>query len=118
MKRVEAIAALELLFNLVKANPWLISPGNMTPSDAAAEPEALGWLLAGDLSQEWNGCSPAASRVACSLLLDFMAKLKTPGHPMAEKTWEVMENTPPDRQALALIAAEIRRSHPGFGSIQ
>lgn len=112
MKEIDAEKAFELMYELYKAHPWLNKPGTMRPEDAPAEAEAVAFLLAGDFSRKWKGCSPAARRVAASLLLDFMAKLRTPGHPISSSSWTVPANLPPWRQALAVIGHEIRAAHP------
>lgn len=111
-KTINAEAAFALIFNLFKTHPWLNSPGTMSPEDALAEQEAVAFLLAGNLSNKWSGCSEPAQRVVNTLLLDFMAKLRTPGASISRDSWVVPKGASKDEQALALIAAEIYRSHP------
>ena len=116
MKEIDAEKAFELMYELYKAHPWLNAPGVMQPEGIPAEAEAVAFLLAGDFSNKWGECSPAACRVASSLLLDFMGKLRTPGHPLNVSSWRVSADLPRWRQALAIIACEIEDSHPHLGA--
>ncbi len=116
MIEIDAEKAFELMYELYKAHPWLNNPGIMRPEDAQAEGEAVAFLMAGDFSKKWGNCRPAARRVAASLLLDFMRKLRTPGHPINMSSWHVSADLSAWRQALAVIALEIERSHPHLAS--
>lgn len=109
LKTIDADDAFALIFELLKAHPWLNEPGVMHPEDAVAEQEAVAFLLAGDLSRQWDGCSPQARRVVNHLLLDFMGRLRTV---MARRSWQVPKGSTKTAQALAVVAAEIARSHP------
>lgn len=81
----------------------------MRPGDAAAEQEASAFLPAGDLSAQWGECSPGAQRVVNHLLLDFIAKL---GTTMAGRSWQIPAGLANTQKVMAVIAAEIQRSHP------
>lgn len=114
MKSINAEDAFELMYELLKAHPWLNQAGVMKPEDAHAETEAQSFLLAGNLAGRWGDSSPAARRVVNSLLLDFMAKLRMPGHPISRSSWQVDEAQPKPEQALAVIAQQIRRAQHCF----
>jgi len=116
VKTINAETAFALVYALYKEHPWLNEPGVMHPADAPAELEAVAFLLAGDLTKGWGDTSPAGQRVASSLLLDFAAKLRTPGHPITRSLWQVDETTPEWRQALSVLAVEIRKAHPQLRS--
>ncbi len=109
---IDAEAAFGLMYELYRAKPWLNEPGVMQPGDAPAESEAVAFLLTAHAAEGWGACGPAARRVACTLLLDFTANLGMPGSPLSKAVWRVDQDTPPWRQALAVIEHEIRRSHP------
>lgn len=110
---IGAQRASELVFALFEAKPWLTAPGVMTPEDAGAEAEAIAFLLrmAESGADEWGATGPAARRVANSLLVDFLAKLMHPESPFQNLSWSVPASEPAWRQALRVIAQEIRRSH-------
>lgn len=109
---VDAERAFALFFELFKAKPWLNQPGVMRSEDSIAETEAVAFLLAAMSTNEWDGCSPPAQRIVNSLLLDFMAKLQSPKSSISRSTWEVKGSDPEWRQALDVVAQEIRKSHP------
>lgn len=111
-KVVSAAQAAPLVFDLFKQKPWLNPKEVMSPDDAPAEDEAIHFLLTLETADSWGSISPAAKRVAGSLLLDFLARLMHPGSPNASDTWEVPADWPAWRQATAVVASEIRRSFP------
>ncbi|WP_036204694.1 hypothetical protein [Marinobacter sp. MCTG268] len=112
MATIDAERAFDLMYELLKAHPWLNKGGTMTSSDAIAEQEAIAFLAAGDLSRQWGDCGAAARRVVNSLLIDFMVKLRDPESPISRSSWEIDTDQPEWRQALCVISAEISMSHP------
>lgn len=116
-EKINAETAFALIYELFKKHPWLVKQEVMTPSDAVAEQEAVAFLLAGDMSQQWAGCSAAARRVVCSLLLDFMLKLQDSNSSLSHSSWVVQANQSKTDQALSVVAAEIRRAHPQLKAI-
>lgn len=108
---VTADQAAALVFDLLKTKPWLNAPGTMQPEDAAAEEEAVHFLLTLQTANDWGTISEAARRVACTLLLDLLARLMHPESPNAGGAWQVTSSLPAWRQAVEVVAAEIRRSH-------
>lgn len=109
---VDAHRAFALFYELFKAKPWLNQPGTMRPEDAAAEAEAIAFLLTVKSVNDWGECSPAAQRIACSLILDFMGRLQDPKSSFSRAKWQVMRDAPEWSQALDVIAHEIQLSHP------
>lgn len=114
MKSINADHAAESLLELFKAKPWLGKPEVMTEDDAHAEAEAIMFLqkLVIHGADSYGNTSEPAKRIVCSLLLDFMAKVMHPAHPLSKKTWLVDSSEPMAEQALQIIAAEIADSHP------
>lgn len=106
---VSAESAFELMYELFKEKSWLNSVGVMTEQDHHAEHEAVIFLLTIEKAQSWDGCSEAASRVACTLLLDFIAKLHGQ---FSARTWRVPNNLPKWQQAARIICDEIHQSFP------
>lgn len=106
---INAERAFELMYELFKEKPWLNSPGVMTEQDHHAEHEAVVFLLNVGNAPNWDGCSEAASRVVCTLLLDFIAKLHGQ---LSGCTWHVPNHLPKWQQAARIIADEILRSFP------
>lgn len=114
--KIDAEKAFELMYELFREHPWLNKPGVMRPEDVMFEQEAVAFLLTCDLDKNWEGCPLGVQRVVLSLLIDFMAKLRTPEHPISMSSWFVPADEPPCLQALAVIAQEIERSHPKIRS--
>lgn len=118
-KMINAEQAAELIFELVKAKPWLNQPGVMLSSDAAAEHEAVGFLLALDSTTTgWGNTSLSGRRVACTMVVDFLGKLMHPDSPYRNRQWHVAAEASRQDQALHVICAEIRGSHPGRTAMQ
>jgi len=115
-RSVDADGAFELMFELLKARPWLREAGTMTPEDAPAETEALAFLLAAQTANGWGDCSLAARRVAGSLIIDFMLKLRQPGSHLSQTVWQVPANRPAWQQALHLVAQQIGKQSPPPGA--
>jgi hypothetical protein len=113
MKTVNAEQAAESIFALLKANPWLNTPGLMTENDYHAKDEAILFLqrMAIHGANGFGDTSEPAQRIASGFLLDFMGKLMQPEHPLNRKTWLVDDSKPMADQALQIIAAEIVESH-------
>ena len=113
MKTVNTEQAAELIFRLLKANPWLNTPGVMTEDDYHAKDEAILFLqqMAIHGANGFGDISEPAQRIASGFLLDFMGKLIQPEHPLNRKTWLVDDSKPMADQALQIIAAEIVESH-------
>lgn len=110
--KIDAENAFRLLYELFRAKPWLLeSGGTMKDGDAPFEDEALSFLLTLETADDFGQCPEPARRVASSLLVDFMHKLRGP---FADRTWIVPAYLPPWRQAVRIVCAEIRRSHPRF----
>ncbi|WP_374607137.1 hypothetical protein [Thermomonas sp.] len=113
-RSVDAETAFGLFFELFRAMPWLVSTGRPVRMDAHAEPEAVAFLL--DLSAGkvagWGAASEAAQDTASALLVDFMGKLRMPGSTFSRSTWQVNEAAAPSRQALEIVAQQLRRAHP------
>lgn len=106
---INAETVFGLMYDLFKSHPWLNAPGLMRPEDAMVEQEAVAFLLAGDLSRQWDECSPGARRVVNHLLLDFLAKL---GTTMTGRSWQIRAGLSKTEKVLSVIAAEIQHSHP------
>lgn len=115
-RSVDAEGAFELMFELLKARPWLRDAGTMTAEDAPAETEALAFLLSAHTADGWGDCSLAARRVASSLILDFMFKLRQSGSGPSRTVWRVPADQPAWRQALHLIGQQIEKQTPPPGS--
>lgn len=118
MKTVDADYAAEAMLALFKNKPWLTKPGTMSDADAISETEAVMFLrcMATEDVTSYGTTSPSAQRVACSLLLDFMAKVMHQEHPLHKKRWSVDQSKPLHLQALQIIAAEIADNHPQLQS--
>ena len=112
LKTVNSEEAMGLIYALFQKHPWLNKPGPMQEGDAAAEQEALAFLVAGDFSKKFRGCSPSAKRVVCTLLLDFISACMNDEGFIRHRSWQVDASLSKPDQALALIADEIGRSHP------
>lgn len=114
MKTVNAEQAAELIFALLKANPWLNTPGVMTENDYCAKDEAILFLQQMTIhgASGFGGASKPAQRIASGFLLDFMGKLMQPEHPLNKKTWLVDDSKPMADQAFQIIAAGIVENHP------
>jgi hypothetical protein len=114
MKTVNAEQAAESIFALLKANPWLNTPGVMTENDYHAKDEAILFLQRMTIlgASSFSGTSEPAQRIASGFLLDFMGKLMQSEHPLNKKTWFVDDSKPLTDQALQIIAAELIESHP------
>lgn len=112
MKVVNAELAAELIFELLKENPWLNTPGLVTSGDFHAKDEAISFLqqMATQNANGFGNTSPSAQRIVSGFLLDFMGKLMQPEHPLNNKTWLVDGSRPEPDQALQIIAAEIAES--------
>lgn len=111
---IKAERAAELLYELFKAKQWLVKSTVMLAEDAPAEAEAVMFLQRLTLHDVdgFGNLSAAARRVVCTLLMDFIAKLMMPGHPLNLKSWRVDASLTQPFQALQVIAAEIGDSHP------
>lgn len=114
MKTVNAEQAAELIFALLKANPWLNTPGVMTENDYHAKDEAILFLrqMAIHGVNGFGDTSEPAQRIASGFLLDFMGKLMQSEHPLNRKTWLVDDSKSIIDQALQIIAAELVENHP------
>lgn len=114
MKMINAERAAELIFELLKAKPWLVKPEIMNESDFSAEPEAIIFLqnMVENGANSYGNTSEQAQRIVSSLMHDFMGKLMHPNHPLSKKTWMVDDSKPIPDQALQVIGAEIAQSHP------
>ena len=113
MKTVNAEQAAESIFELLKANPWLNTPGVITKNDYHAKDEAILFLqrMAIHGANGFGDTSEPAQRVASGFLLDFMGKLMQSEHPLNKKTWLVDDSKPMADQALQIIAAELVENH-------
>lgn len=113
MKSISAEQAAESIFALLKANPWLNTPGVMTENDYHAKDEAILFLqrMAIHGANGFGNTSEPAQRIASGFLLDFMGKLMQPEHPLNRKTWLVDDSKPMTDQALQIIAAELVENH-------
>ncbi len=113
MKTVNAEQAVESIFELLKANPWLNTPGVITKNDYHAKDEAILFLqqIAIYGASNFGDISEPAQRIASGFLLDFMGKLMQPEHPLNRKTWLVDGSKPMVDQALQIIAAELVERH-------
>lgn len=109
---VDAAKAAELVFELFKQHRWLTDAGKLQAGDAAAEQEAVAFLMTIESATGWGQCSDAARRVASTLALDFMARLMHPGSPQSGTTWTVRSGEPAWRQAADVLAQEIQKAHP------
>lgn len=119
MQTISSKEAAELIFNLFQRHQWLLAAGQMQADDAQYETEALRALLTLNEQTRWQNISQAAQRVACYLLLDFLTKTTFPNHPYWQnRTFEIDPSQSEDRQAFALIAAEILRNHPHLKALQ
>lgn len=114
MKTVNTEQAAELIFRLLKANPWLNTPGVMTEDDYHAKDEAILFLqqMAIHGANGFGDISEPAQRIASGFLLDFMGKLMQPEHLLNRKTWLVDDSKPMADQALQIIAAVLVENHP------
>lgn len=114
MKTVNTEQATELIFALLKANPWLNTPGVMTEDDYHAKDEAILFLqqMAIHGANGFGDISEPAQRIASGFLLDFMGKLMQPEHLLNRKTWLVDDSKPIADQALQIIAAVLVENHP------
>ena len=117
MKTISAEQAAESIFALLKANPWLNTPGVMTENDYHAKDEAILFLqrMAIHGVNGFGNTSEPAQRIASGFLLDFMGKLMQPEHPLNRKTWLVDDSKPMADQALQIIAAELVQHHQPQG---
>lgn len=113
---VDAKKAFSLMLDLFKSQPWLNEPGIMTPDDATAEGEAVAFLLTAGTADGWGNCTPPARRVANSLLIDFLGKLKHPESPLKRNTWMVSAGAQNWQKALEIVGQEIRKAHPHFST--
>jgi hypothetical protein len=108
--------AAEWLFQLFDAKAWLLTAKPVHHEQPDIEQEAVSFLLA--LAEReidnWQGIGQAARETVVFLLTDFMLRLKHPASPQANQTWQVDRALSPAKKALAIIAAEIRRSRPQF----
>lgn len=113
MRTINAEQTAELILELIKANPWLNTPGVMTENDYHAKDEAILFLqrMAIHGVNDFGDISEPAQRIASGFLLDFMGKLMQPEHPLNGKTWLVDDSKPIADQALQIIAAELVENH-------
>ncbi len=113
MKTISAEQAAESIFALLKANPWLNTPGVMTGNDCHAKGEAILFLqqMAIHGANGFGDTSESAQRIASGFLLDFMGKLMHPEHPLNKKTWFVDDSKPMVDQALQIVSAELIENH-------
>ncbi|MER0203693.1 MAG: hypothetical protein DU480_07490 [Nitrosomonas sp.] len=114
MRTINAAHAAELIFELLKANPWLNTPEIATGDDYQAKDEAILFLrnMAIHGAHSFGGISESAQRIASGFLLDFMGKLMNPEHPLNRKTWLVDDTKAVADQALQIIAGEIVENQP------
>jgi len=109
MKAVDSEYAAELIFEFLKANPWLNTPGVMTRDDYHAKDEAILFLQQMVIhgANSFGDISQPAQRIVSAFLLDFMGKLVHPEHPLNGKAWLVDDSKSMPDQALQIIAAAI-----------
>ncbi|MGI1671983.1 MAG: hypothetical protein K6L74_16895 [Neptuniibacter sp.] len=113
-KRIDAEQAFELMYELFKAKPWLNSGGVMNEEDHPHEGNALLFLISLDKADDWGGCREATRRVANTLLVDFIARLRGP---LYHQEWSVPADLPKQKQAAWIVRHEILRSHPHLAAM-
>lgn len=116
MIEVNAEQAAEWLYNLFQQDIWLLEVKPVRHLDTDIEQQAVGFLLsvAEQGVNSWGSASQEVKETVSLLLMDFLAKLMHPQSPFAKQRWEVDAADAPLEKILAIISAEIRRSHPHF----
>lgn len=109
MQTINANTAAELILKLIKAKPWLNDSGTMTKHDPGSEATAVDFmqkLVTGGIDS-FDNASASAQRCVATLLRRLIDNLLRPENPLHKKTWVIDDSKPSDKQALAIIAAEI-----------
>lgn len=117
-KSVNASGAFELMFELLKARPWLVKPASTAQASAQAEAEALAFLAAGSAADGWGNCGPVAQGVIAWEIAQFMAYLRQQeeAHANTNTSWKVPAHLPAWQQGWHLLAERIARRSPPRGS--
>lgn len=112
-KTVNADGAFELMFELLKAHPWLVKPASTAAENPQAEAEALTFLASANVADGWGDCSPEAQGVAAWFIFELMAYLRQMSEARAKLVWKVPAHLPAWQQALHLVGQQIAmRSRP------
>ena len=117
---VDAEQVAEWLYGLFQQNTWLLEVKPERHLDADIEHQAAAFLLsvAEQGVNSWGTISKQVKETVSLLMMDFLAKLMHPQSPFANRRWLVDSTASPLEKVLAIVAAEIRQSHPRFSKRQ
>lgn len=109
MQTINANTAAGLILKLIRAKPWFNDSGAATQKNPDPESTAVDFMqqLVTDGVDSFDDTNASAQHCVATLLHQFIDNLLLPESPLYKKTWVIDDSQPPDRQALAIIAAEI-----------
>ncbi|MXS82238.1 hypothetical protein [Nitrosomonas oligotropha] len=117
METIDADRAAELIFELLKKNPWLVRTGELIESDFNFEEEAVDFLhkMIFFGADSFGNTSIPARRIVTGLLTELLASLMHPESSLRENRWDVDDSKPSHEQALTIIFVETVESYRHSG---